>query len=189
VQNLDLALNRNARGDRLSPQMSDAPLSFGIDRSFLRLESRDPYLCLHFVMLFVRDQERSLRFYEKPMCRRCGPTPPIPAVREPTPLREYRRQRLCDILFRGVRRQEQPSDLCKLRASSRTFAAWFRFLRAALVDGDRSATTSYSTWSSETSIIYETWALTELRASQSCSISRTQSCTIADPDLKCRPLL
>ena len=46
--------------------MSDAPnspLPFGIDRSFLRLDGQDPYLCLHFIMIFVRDQERSLRFY------------------------------------------------------------------------------------------------------------------------------
>jgi serine phosphatase RsbU (regulator of sigma subunit)/catechol 2,3-dioxygenase-like lactoylglutathione lyase family enzyme len=36
---------------------------FGIDRSLLRLDGNDPYLCLHFVIVFVRDQERSLRFY------------------------------------------------------------------------------------------------------------------------------
>ena len=34
-----------------------------MDRSFLRLDAEDPFLCLHFVMIFVRDQERSLRFY------------------------------------------------------------------------------------------------------------------------------
>jgi len=38
-------------------------LPFGIDRSLLRLDGGDPYLCLHFVIVFVRDQERSLRFY------------------------------------------------------------------------------------------------------------------------------
>jgi serine phosphatase RsbU (regulator of sigma subunit)/catechol 2,3-dioxygenase-like lactoylglutathione lyase family enzyme len=43
--------------------MSDAPLPFGIERSLLRLDSKDPYLSLHFVIVFVRDQERSLRFY------------------------------------------------------------------------------------------------------------------------------
>ncbi|HKV64495.1 MAG TPA: SpoIIE family protein phosphatase [Candidatus Acidoferrum sp.] len=43
--------------------MSDAPVPFGIDRSLLRLDSADPYFCLHFIMIFVRDQERSLRFY------------------------------------------------------------------------------------------------------------------------------
>jgi serine phosphatase RsbU (regulator of sigma subunit)/catechol 2,3-dioxygenase-like lactoylglutathione lyase family enzyme len=43
--------------------MSDAPLPFGIERTLLRLEDKDPYLCLHFVIVFVRDQERSLRFY------------------------------------------------------------------------------------------------------------------------------
>jgi serine phosphatase RsbU (regulator of sigma subunit)/catechol 2,3-dioxygenase-like lactoylglutathione lyase family enzyme len=43
--------------------MSGAPLPFGIDRPLLRLDGQDPYFCLHFVMIFVRDQERSLRFY------------------------------------------------------------------------------------------------------------------------------
>src|SRR5215469_7165100 len=38
-------------------------LPFGIERSLLRLDGNDPYLCLHFVIVFVRDQERSLRFY------------------------------------------------------------------------------------------------------------------------------
>ena len=43
--------------------MSDAPVPFGMDRSRLRLDRQDPYLTLHFIMIFVRDQERSLRFY------------------------------------------------------------------------------------------------------------------------------
>ena len=43
--------------------MAGPSLPFGIDRSFLRLDSQDPYLCLHFIMIFVRDQEKSLRFY------------------------------------------------------------------------------------------------------------------------------
>ncbi|OLD82473.1 MAG: hypothetical protein AUF67_04065 [Acidobacteria bacterium 13_1_20CM_58_21] len=43
--------------------MGDSSLPFGIDRSLLRLDSQDPYFCLHFIMIFVRDQERSLRFY------------------------------------------------------------------------------------------------------------------------------
>ena len=43
--------------------MSEAPLPFGMDRHLLRLNEKDPYLSLHFIMLFVRDQERSLRFY------------------------------------------------------------------------------------------------------------------------------
>ena len=34
-----------------------------MDRHLLRLNEKDPYLSLHFIMLFVRDQERSLRFY------------------------------------------------------------------------------------------------------------------------------
>ncbi|HLZ40289.1 MAG TPA: SpoIIE family protein phosphatase [Candidatus Sulfotelmatobacter sp.] len=36
---------------------------FGVDRSVLRLDGHDPYLCLHFALIYVRDQERSLRFY------------------------------------------------------------------------------------------------------------------------------
>jgi catechol 2,3-dioxygenase-like lactoylglutathione lyase family enzyme len=43
--------------------MSDAPVPFGMDRFRLRLDRQDPYLTLHFIMIFVRDQERSLRFY------------------------------------------------------------------------------------------------------------------------------
>lgn len=43
--------------------MSSSELPFGIERSFLRLDEKDPYLCLHFVIVFVRDQDRSLRFY------------------------------------------------------------------------------------------------------------------------------
>jgi phosphoserine phosphatase RsbU/P len=44
-------------------EMNNSPLPFGIDRSLLRLDGKDLYLCLHFIMIFVRDQERSLRFY------------------------------------------------------------------------------------------------------------------------------
>ena len=43
--------------------MASSELPFGIERSRLRLDGKDPYLCLHFVILFVRDQERSLRFF------------------------------------------------------------------------------------------------------------------------------
>lgn len=43
--------------------MGTSELPFGIERSSLRLDGQDPYLCLHFVIIFVRDQERSLRFY------------------------------------------------------------------------------------------------------------------------------
>jgi len=43
--------------------MSDAPLPFGMDRFLLRLDRKELYVSLHFVMIFVRDQERSLRFY------------------------------------------------------------------------------------------------------------------------------
>jgi serine phosphatase RsbU (regulator of sigma subunit)/catechol 2,3-dioxygenase-like lactoylglutathione lyase family enzyme len=43
--------------------MADTELPFGIERTLLRLDGKEPYLCLHFVIIFVRDQERSLRFY------------------------------------------------------------------------------------------------------------------------------
>ncbi|HKV82533.1 MAG TPA: SpoIIE family protein phosphatase [Candidatus Sulfotelmatobacter sp.] len=43
--------------------MGSSELPFGIDRSLLRLDSADPYLCLHFVIIYVRDLDRSLRFY------------------------------------------------------------------------------------------------------------------------------
>jgi|SRR5579871_6875119 len=43
--------------------MGTSELPFGIDRSLLRLDGDDPYLCLHFVIIYVRDQERSLRFF------------------------------------------------------------------------------------------------------------------------------
>jgi hypothetical protein len=49
--------------------MADSPLPFGIGRSLLRLDSRDPYMSLHFIMIFVRDQERSLRFYRDQVLR------------------------------------------------------------------------------------------------------------------------
>jgi len=38
-------------------------LPFGMERSLVRLDGDEPYLCLHFAIVFVRDQERSLRFY------------------------------------------------------------------------------------------------------------------------------
>jgi serine phosphatase RsbU (regulator of sigma subunit)/catechol 2,3-dioxygenase-like lactoylglutathione lyase family enzyme len=41
----------------------NSPLPFGMDHLSLRLDQRDPYVSLHFIMIFVRDQERSLRFY------------------------------------------------------------------------------------------------------------------------------
>jgi serine phosphatase RsbU (regulator of sigma subunit) len=43
--------------------MPDAPLPFGMEKSSPRPDRQDPYTCLHFVMLFVRNQERSLRFF------------------------------------------------------------------------------------------------------------------------------
>jgi len=41
----------------------NSPLPFGMDHLSLRLDKQDPYLSLHFIIIFVRDQERSLRFY------------------------------------------------------------------------------------------------------------------------------
>jgi catechol 2,3-dioxygenase-like lactoylglutathione lyase family enzyme len=41
----------------------NSPLPFGMDHLSLRLDKEVPYVCLHFIMVFVRDQERSLRFY------------------------------------------------------------------------------------------------------------------------------
>src|ERR1700721_1053560 len=41
----------------------NSPLPFGMDHLPLRLDKQDPYLTLHFIIIFVRDQERSLRFY------------------------------------------------------------------------------------------------------------------------------
>jgi serine phosphatase RsbU (regulator of sigma subunit)/catechol 2,3-dioxygenase-like lactoylglutathione lyase family enzyme len=38
-------------------------LPFGMDHLPLRLDKEDPYVSLHFIMIFVRDQERSVRFY------------------------------------------------------------------------------------------------------------------------------
>jgi serine phosphatase RsbU (regulator of sigma subunit)/catechol 2,3-dioxygenase-like lactoylglutathione lyase family enzyme len=43
--------------------VGNSPSPFGIDRSRPRLDSKDPYFCLHFIIIFVRDQERSLKFY------------------------------------------------------------------------------------------------------------------------------
>ncbi|HVN18094.1 MAG TPA: SpoIIE family protein phosphatase [Dongiaceae bacterium] len=36
---------------------------FGVNRSLLRLDGEEPYLCLHFVIIYVRDQDRALHFY------------------------------------------------------------------------------------------------------------------------------
>jgi serine phosphatase RsbU (regulator of sigma subunit)/catechol 2,3-dioxygenase-like lactoylglutathione lyase family enzyme len=41
----------------------NSSLPFGMDRFPLRLDKQDLYVSLHFIMVFVRDQERSLRFY------------------------------------------------------------------------------------------------------------------------------
>jgi serine phosphatase RsbU (regulator of sigma subunit)/catechol 2,3-dioxygenase-like lactoylglutathione lyase family enzyme len=42
--------------------MSNPSAPFGLDRHLLRLD-KDPYLCLHFVIVYVRDQERAKKFY------------------------------------------------------------------------------------------------------------------------------
>ncbi len=43
--------------------MGTYEVPFGVNRSLLRIDAKDPYLCLHFTIIFVRDQDRSLRFY------------------------------------------------------------------------------------------------------------------------------
>src|SRR5215469_201215 len=43
--------------------MASNEVPFGVDRSILRLDTKEPYLCLHFAIVYVRDQERALRFY------------------------------------------------------------------------------------------------------------------------------
>jgi catechol 2,3-dioxygenase-like lactoylglutathione lyase family enzyme len=43
--------------------MGSSHSPFWTDRSLPRLDRQDPYLSLHFVIIFVRDHERSLRFY------------------------------------------------------------------------------------------------------------------------------
>ena len=43
--------------------MGNSPSFHGEERSTLRLDRQDPYLRLHCVTIFVRDQDRSLRFY------------------------------------------------------------------------------------------------------------------------------
>jgi hypothetical protein len=39
--------------------MGNSPAPFGLDRSLLRLDGQDLYLCLHFAMIFVRDQSEA----------------------------------------------------------------------------------------------------------------------------------
>lgn len=36
---------------------------YGLGRSVLRLDDAEPYLCLHFVIIYVRDQDRAIKFY------------------------------------------------------------------------------------------------------------------------------
>jgi serine phosphatase RsbU (regulator of sigma subunit)/catechol 2,3-dioxygenase-like lactoylglutathione lyase family enzyme len=43
--------------------MGSNEVPFGVDRSVLRLDTKDPYLCLHFTIVYVRDQDRALQFY------------------------------------------------------------------------------------------------------------------------------
>src|SRR5215475_3830523 len=44
--------------------MGTHDIPFGVDRSVLRLDTEDPYLCLHFTIIYVRDHERSLQFFK-----------------------------------------------------------------------------------------------------------------------------
>ncbi len=43
--------------------MASSEISFGINRTILRPHSDGPYLGLHFAIIYVRDLDRSLRFY------------------------------------------------------------------------------------------------------------------------------
>jgi serine phosphatase RsbU (regulator of sigma subunit)/catechol 2,3-dioxygenase-like lactoylglutathione lyase family enzyme len=43
--------------------MASHEAQFGVDRSLLCLDGMDPYLCLHFVIIFVRDQDAAIQFY------------------------------------------------------------------------------------------------------------------------------
>lgn len=43
--------------------MGTSGTPFGVHRSVLRLDDKDPYLCLHFAIIYVRDLDRSVRFY------------------------------------------------------------------------------------------------------------------------------
>lgn len=56
-------LHLRAQTPRIISPMSTYESPFGIERSSLRLDGEDPFLCLQFIIIFVRDQERSLRFY------------------------------------------------------------------------------------------------------------------------------
>ncbi len=49
--------------DSMTSEPETSDLTHWIARAAFRLEDREPYLCLHFVSVYVRDQERSLRFY------------------------------------------------------------------------------------------------------------------------------
>ena len=46
----------------ITPMAGDPSLSW-TNRTVLRPDREEPYLCIHDVVIFVRDQERSLRFY------------------------------------------------------------------------------------------------------------------------------
>src|SRR5467141_2595356 len=61
---------RNTKRDRLLlprgfiiTRMASTPLVGSVDRSCLQLDRQSSYLRLHAVNVFVRDQDRSLRFY------------------------------------------------------------------------------------------------------------------------------
>lgn len=48
-------------GDKIV--LADQPTAFRYDGAGFRLEGAEPYLRLHFVTIYVSDQERSLRFF------------------------------------------------------------------------------------------------------------------------------
>ena len=61
--------------------MGNSPLPFGMDGLSLRLDKQNLYTSLHFIMIFVRDQERSLRFYVDQLGFRLIVDQPVAGIR------------------------------------------------------------------------------------------------------------
>ena len=61
--------------------MGNSPLPFGMDGLSLRLDKRNLYTSLHFIMIFVRDQERSMRFYVDQLGFRLIVDQPVAGIR------------------------------------------------------------------------------------------------------------
>ena len=61
--------------------MENSPLPFGMDGLSLRLDKQNLYTSLHFIMIFVRDQERSLRFYVDQLGFRLIVDQPVAGIR------------------------------------------------------------------------------------------------------------